>query len=38
LVDYFAIIDADKDEKISMAELKAAIAAMRPPEPAQGNN
>jgi hypothetical protein len=38
LVQYFANIDADKDEKISMAELKAAIAAMRPPEPTQGGN
>jgi hypothetical protein len=32
LVQYFANIDTDKDEKISMAELKAAMEAMRPPE------
>jgi hypothetical protein len=35
LVQYFAIIDADKDDKISLEELKTAMAAMRPPEPAQ---
>ena len=36
LVQYFGMIDADKDDKISMAELKTAMEAMRPPEPAQG--
>jgi hypothetical protein len=30
------MIDTDKDDKISMAELKTAMEAMRPPEPAQG--
>ena len=35
LVQYFAVIDADKDDKISVEELKTAMAAMRPPEPAQ---
>ena len=35
LVEYFANIDVDKDEKISLEELKAAMAAMRPPEPSQ---
>jgi hypothetical protein len=38
LVQYFANIDVDKDDKISMDELKAAMAAMRPPEAAQGGN
>ena len=38
LVQYLANIDADKDDKISMDELKAAMAAMRPPEAAQGGN
>jgi hypothetical protein len=32
LVQYFANIDTDKDDKISMAELKTAMDAMRPPE------
>jgi len=36
LVQYFGNIDADKDEKISLVELKTAMDAMRPPEPAQG--
>lgn len=35
LVQYFANIDTDKDEKISMVELKTAMAALRPPEAAQ---
>ena len=35
LVEYFGNIDTDKDEKISMVELKTAMEAMRPPEPAQ---
>lgn len=38
LVQYFANIDADKDDKISLVELKTAIDAMRPPEPAQGSS
>jgi Ca2+-binding EF-hand superfamily protein len=36
LVQYFGNIDTDKDDKISMVELKTAMDAMRPPEPAQG--
>ena len=36
LVQYFGNIDADKDDKISLVELKTAMDAMRPPEPAQG--
>lgn len=36
LVQYFDNIDTDKDAKISMVELKTAMEAMRPPEPAQG--
>jgi hypothetical protein len=36
LVQYFGMIDTDKDDKISMAELKTALEAMRPPEPTQG--
>jgi hypothetical protein len=32
LVQYFANIDTDKDDKISMVELKTAMDAMRPPE------
>jgi Ca2+-binding EF-hand superfamily protein len=36
MVQYFGNIDADKDEKISLDELKTAMAAMRPPEPTQG--
>ena len=35
LVQYFGNIDADKDDKISLVELKTAMDAMRPPEPAQ---
>ena len=38
LVQYFANIDADKDDKISLVELKTAMDAMRPPEPAQGGS
>ena len=38
LVEYFANIDADKDDKISLEELKTAMAAMRPPEPIQGGS
>jgi hypothetical protein len=38
LVQYFGNIDTDKDEKISMVELKTAMEAMRPPEPAQGES
>lgn len=36
LVQYFDNIDTDKDAKISLVELKTAMDAMRPPEPAQG--
>jgi hypothetical protein len=36
MVQYFGNIDADKDDKITLDELKTAMAAMRPPEPAQG--
>ena len=36
MVQYFGNIDADKDEKITLNELKTAMAAMRPPEPTQG--
>jgi Ca2+-binding EF-hand superfamily protein len=32
LVDYFDMVDADKDAKISLVELQTAMAAMRPPE------
>ncbi len=35
LVQYFGMVDADKDDKISLVELKTAMEAMRPPEPAQ---
>ncbi len=38
LVQYFDNIDTDKDAKISMVELKTAMDAMRPPEPAQGGS
>jgi len=38
LVQYFAVVDVDKDEKISLEELKTAMAAMRPPEPAQSGS
>ena len=38
LVQYFGNIDADKDDKISLVELKTAMDAMRPPEPAQGGS
>ena len=38
LVQYFANIDADKDDKISLVELKTAMDVMRPPEPAQGGS
>jgi hypothetical protein len=36
LAQHFDFIDADKDAKVSLAELKTAMAAMRPPEPPQG--
>jgi hypothetical protein len=36
MVQHFDAIDADKDAKISLVELKTAMAAMRPPEPPQG--
>jgi Ca2+-binding EF-hand superfamily protein len=32
LAQYFDMVDADKDVKISLEELKTAMAAMRPPE------
>jgi EF-hand domain pair/EF hand len=32
LVDYFDMVDADKDAKVSLDELKTAMAAMQPPE------
>lgn len=35
LEQHFDMVDADKDDKISVAELKTAMAAMRPPEPEQ---
>ena len=38
MVQYIANIDADKDEKISLVELKTAMDAMRPPEPTQGSS
>lgn len=38
MVQYFGNIDADKDEKISLVELKTAMDAMRPPEPAQSGS
>ena len=38
LVQYFANIDADKDDKISLVELKTAMDAKRPPEPAVGGS
>jgi hypothetical protein len=37
LEQHFDHVDADKDGKISMDELKTAMAAMRPPEPPQGD-
>jgi hypothetical protein len=37
MVQYFDMIDADKDGKISLEELKTAMAAMRPPEPTEGD-
>ena len=36
MVQHFDHLDADKDGKISLPELKTAMAAMRPPEPPQG--
>lgn len=36
MVQHFDAIDADKDAKISLVELKTAMEAMRPPEPPQG--
>jgi hypothetical protein len=38
LVQYFAVIDVDKDDKISLEELKTAMAAMRPPKTTQGGS
>ncbi|MES2783155.1 MAG: EF-hand domain-containing protein [Pseudomonadota bacterium] len=38
LVQYFGNIDADKDDKISLVELKTAMDAMRPPEPTVGGS
>ncbi|MFN3619336.1 hypothetical protein [Sphingorhabdus sp.] len=38
LVQYFGNIDTDKDDKITLVELKTAMDAMRPPEPAQGDS
>ena len=35
MVQHFDAIDTDKDAKISLAELKTAMEAMRPPEPTQ---
>jgi hypothetical protein len=32
LVQYFDVVDTDKDSKVSLAELKTAMEAMRPPE------
>jgi hypothetical protein len=37
LEQHFDRVDADKDGKVSMDELKTAMAAMRPPEPQQGD-
>jgi len=36
MVQHFENLDGDKDGKISADELKTAMAAMRPPEPPQG--
>ena len=36
LAQHFDRVDTDKDAKISPEELKTAMAAMRPPEPAEG--
>jgi EF hand len=36
MVQHFEHLDGDKDGKISPDELKNAMAAMRPPEPPQG--
>ena len=36
MVQHFEYLDGDKDGKISPDELKTAMAAMRPPEPPQG--
>lgn len=36
MVQHFDHLDGDKDGKISPDELKTAMAAMRPPEPPQG--
>jgi hypothetical protein len=33
LAQYFDMVDADKNAKISLEELKTALSAMRPPEP-----
>lgn len=37
LATHFDMVDADKDSKISVAELKTAMEAMRPPEPPQND-
>ncbi|MVZ96402.1 EF-hand domain-containing protein [Sphingorhabdus sp. IMCC26285] len=37
MVQHFDFIDSDKDGKISVAELKTAMEAMRPPEPPKGD-
>jgi Ca2+-binding EF-hand superfamily protein len=36
MAQHFDHVDGDKDGKISVEELKTAMAAMRPPEPPQG--
>jgi hypothetical protein len=36
MAQHFDHVDADKDSEISLAELKTAMEAMRPPEPPQG--
>lgn len=36
MVQHFDAIDADKDARVSLAELKTAMEAMRPPEPPMG--
>lgn len=38
LVQYFGNIDTDKDDKITLVELKTAMDAMRPPEPTVGGS
>jgi hypothetical protein len=36
MVRHFEAVDADQDARISLAELKSAMAAMRPPEAPEG--